>query len=130
MPVELNHTIVHAHDNHESARFLAGILGLEVGAAWGPFVPVATANGVTLDFATVPAGPVVSQHYAFLVSEEEFDAAFARIRAAGLAYWADPHRKQPGEINYNHGGRGVYFLDPAGHGMEILTRPYESHQTA
>lgn len=127
MSVELNHTIVHARDNRESAEFLAGILGLEAGPTWGPFVPLATSNGVTLDFATVPDGPIVMQHYAFLVSEPEFDAAFARIRAAGLTYYADPHMKQPGEINHNHGGRGVYFLDPAGHGMEIITRPYDTH---
>ncbi|MFI9244728.1 VOC family protein [Streptomyces sp. NPDC053086] len=128
MSVELNHTIVHARDNRESAAFLAHILGLRVGPEWGPFVPVATSNGVTLDFATIPAESIVMQHYAFLVSEEEFDAAFARIRQAGVTYYADPHRKQPGEINHHHGGRGLYFMDPAGHGMEIITRPYGSHE--
>lgn len=127
MSVELNHTIIASRDNRESAEFLARILGLEVGPAWGPFIPVATANGVTLDFASVGSGPIAVQHYAFLVSEAEFDAAFGRIQAAGLTYWADPHRQQPGEINHNHGGRGVYFLDPAGHGLEILTRPYDTH---
>ncbi|KUN42022.1 glyoxalase [Streptomyces longwoodensis] len=127
MSVELNHTIVHAEDHHESARFLAHVLGLEVGAEWGPFVPVATSNGVTLDFASVPAGSIVTQHYAFLVSDDEFDAAFDRIRETGITYFADPHGRQPGEINHHHGGRGVYFLDPAGHGMEIITRPYGSH---
>jgi catechol 2,3-dioxygenase-like lactoylglutathione lyase family enzyme len=126
--VELNHTIIHARDSRESAEFLAGILGLEVGAPWGPFIPVTTANGVTLDFAAIPAGPISMQHYAFLVSDAEFDAAFGRIQQAGLTYWADPHMKQPGEINHNHGGRGVYFLDPAGHGLEIITRPYDAHQ--
>ncbi|AEW98928.1 VOC family protein [Streptantibioticus cattleyicolor] len=128
MSVQFNHTIVHAKDNRESARFLAHILGLEVGPEWGPFVPVATANGVTLDFATAPAESIVLQHYAFLVSEEEFDAAYDRIRAAGIDHYADPHLKQPGEINHNHGGRGVYFMDPAGHGMEIITRAYGSHE--
>ncbi|GAB2703939.1 VOC family protein [Kitasatospora kifunensis] len=124
MSVELNHTIVHARNNRESAEFLARILGLEVGAEWGPFVPVATANGVTLDFATVAAESITMQHYAFLISEEEFDAAFERIRKAGITYYADPRMKQPGEINRNDGGRGLYFLDPVGHGMEIITRPY------
>ncbi|MGF1424988.1 VOC family protein [Kitasatospora sp. LaBMicrA B282] len=128
MTVELNHTIIHARDNRESAEFLAGILGLEVGAAWGPFVPVATANGVTLDFASVPAEKIVMQHYAFLLSDEEFDAAFERIRQAGLAYWADPEQKLLGQLNHHHGGRGLYFMDPAGHGMEILTRAYDAHQ--
>jgi catechol 2,3-dioxygenase-like lactoylglutathione lyase family enzyme len=125
MAVELNHTIVAARDREESARFLAHILGLEVGAPWGPFLPVATANGVTLDYATAD-GEVTTQHYAFLVSEEEFDASFRRIRAAGIDYWADPHGQRPGEINHNDGGRGVYFFDPSGHGMEIITRPYGS----
>ncbi|MFF9059541.1 VOC family protein [Streptomyces sp. NPDC101213] len=124
MSVQLNHTIVHSRDNRESAEFLAHVLGLEVGTAWGPFVPVDTGNGVTLDFATVPVESITVQHYAFLVSEEEFDAAFGRIREAGVAYFADPHGKQPGEINHHHGGRGLYFLDPAGHGMEIITTPY------
>ncbi|RSS71755.1 VOC family protein [Streptomyces sp. WAC06614] len=124
MSVELNHTIVHSRDNRESAAFLAHILGLEVGAAWGPFVPVETANGVTLDFMTLPAESITPQHYAFLISDEEFDASFERIRARGITYYADPHMKQPGEINHHHGGRGLYFLDPAGHGMEIITRPY------
>ncbi|MFI8100898.1 VOC family protein [Streptomyces sp. NPDC086023] len=124
MSVELNHTIVHALDNRLSAEFLAHVLGLEVGTAWGPFVPVDTANGVTLEFASVPAESIVPQHYAFLVSDGEFDAAFARIREREITYYADPFLKQPGEINHHHGGRGLYFRDPAGHGMEIITRPY------
>ncbi|MFB7221185.1 VOC family protein [Streptomyces sp. NPDC056227] len=124
MSVELNHTIIHARDNRESAEFLANILGLEIGAEWGPFIPVATANGVTLDFATIPSESITAQHYAFLTSEAEFDTAYARIKELGITYWADPHRKHPGEINHNDGGRGIYFLDPAGHAMEIITRPY------
>lgn len=124
MSVELNHTIIHSRDNRESAEFLAHVLGLDVGAEWGPFIPVDTSNGVTLDFATIPAESIVMQHYAFLVSDEEFDAAFDRIREAGVTYFADPHGKRPGEINHDHGGRGLYFMDPAGHGMEIITRPY------
>jgi catechol 2,3-dioxygenase-like lactoylglutathione lyase family enzyme len=126
MSVELNHTIVHSRDNRESAEFLAHILGLEVGAEWGPFVPVETSNRVTLDFATIPPESIVMQHYAFLVSDEEFDAIFARVKDAGLTYYADPHRQRPGEINHNDGGRGVYWADPDGHFMEIITRPYGS----
>lgn len=124
MSVELNHTIVHARDNRESAQFLADVLGLEVGEEWGPFVPVQTSNGVTLDFAAIDPQSIVMQHYAFLVSDEEFDAAFARIEERGIAYFAEPGRRRPGEINRRHGGRGLYFFDPAGHGMEIITRPY------
>ncbi|WP_151769592.1 VOC family protein [Streptomyces abyssomicinicus] len=124
MSVRFNHTIVHARDNRESARFFAELLDLAVTAEWGPFVAVALDNGVTLDFATVPEGDIATQHYAFLVSEEEFDAAYARIRARGIEHWADPRQTRPGEINRNDGGRGVYFLDPAGHAMELITVPY------
>lgn len=129
MSVELNHTIIHARDNRESAEFLAGILGLEIGAEWGPFIAVATANGITLDFATIPAESITPQHYAFLVSEAEFDTAYARIQELGATYYADPHRKYPGEINHNDGGRGVYFIDPAGHAMEVITRPYGGYES-
>ncbi|MGW3243127.1 VOC family protein [Streptomyces sp. NPDC001070] len=129
MSVELNHTIVHARDNRESADFLAHILGLRAGEAWGPFVPLQLSNGVTLDFATVPADSIAMQHYAFLVPEAAFDGILRRIQEAGLTYWADPHGKRPGEINHNDGGRGVYFMDPAGHGMEVITRPYGSGGT-
>ncbi|MFE9724961.1 VOC family protein [Streptomyces sp. NPDC005794] len=124
MSVELNHTIVHSRDNRESAEFLAHILGLTVGTEWGPFIPVVLANGVTLDFATVPADSITVQHYAFLISEAEFDTAFGLIEEKGITYYADPHRKHPGEINHNDGGRGVYFPDPSGHGLELITRPY------
>ncbi|MFJ5776053.1 VOC family protein [Streptomyces sp. NPDC093094] len=125
MTVQLNHTIVSARDKQASARFLADLLGLEVSPRYGPFVPVEIPNGVTLDYMDVP-GDVHPQHYAFLVSETEFDAIFARIRKAGLTYWADPFHTRPGEINTNDGGRGTYFEDPDGHNLEILTRPYGS----
>lgn len=120
MTVELNHTIVYATDREASAEFLAGILGLEVGPITGPFAPIRLANGVTLDYLRVDE--VTSQHYAFLVGDTEFDAAMTRIEAAGIAYWADPFHSAPGEINHLHGGRGVYFADPDGHNMELLTR--------
>ncbi|MET9445237.1 VOC family protein [Streptomyces sp. NPDC006610] len=125
MSVEFNHTIVLTPDREKSARFLAGILGLEVGEPAGMFLPVTTANGVTLDFATVDVDIPV-QHYAFLVSEEEFDAILARLVAGRVPVQADPHGRRPGRINRNDGGRGVYFTDPAGHGLEVITRPYGS----
>ncbi|HVX47053.1 MAG TPA: VOC family protein [Mycobacteriales bacterium] len=124
MPIELNHTIVSATDKRASAEFLASILGLTVSPQYGPFIPVETGNGVTLDFAD--AEHVHPQHYAFLVSEDEFDTIFRRIQAAGLPYWADPHHTKQNEINRNDGGRGAYFDDPDGHVLEILTRPYGS----
>ncbi|MFI7408835.1 VOC family protein [Streptomyces sp. NPDC049627] len=125
MTVQLNHTIVAAHDKKTSARFLAGILGLEVSPQYGPFIPVQIPNGVTLDYLDSP-GAITPQHYAFLVSEDDFDTIFARIREAGLTYWADPYHRREGEINHNDGGRGAYFEDPNGHNLEILTRPYGS----
>lgn len=126
MPVQLNHTIVHATDKKASAEFIASLLGLEVQPQFGPFLPVVVANDVTLDYMDAGDEPVTPQHYAFLVSEEEFDAIFGRIRNAGLTYYADPGRKRPGEINHNDGGRGVYWADPDGHFLEIITRPYGS----
>ncbi|GAA2446840.1 VOC family protein [Streptomyces glaucus] len=125
MTVRLNHTIVAARDKKASAQFLADILGLEAGPPYGPFVPVEIPGGVTLDYLDTD-GEITSQHYAFLVSEDDFDAIFARIREAGLTYWADPYHRRAGEINHNDGGRGVYFEDPNGHNLEILTRPYGS----
>ncbi|MFE0131088.1 VOC family protein [Streptomyces sp. NPDC059037] len=126
MSIELNHTIVVAKDKKASAQFLADILGLEVGPQYGPFFPVTIPNGVTLDYYEGDGGPFVPQHYAFLVSEDEFDTIFGRIKAAGLTYWADPYHKIENEINTNDGGRGTYFDDPNGHKLEILTRPYGS----
>ncbi|WP_020573963.1 VOC family protein [Actinopolymorpha alba] len=126
MTVELNHTIVMSQDKKVSADFVARILGLDVGAPYGPFVPVEASNHVTLDFMDSPTGQVTPQHYAFLVSEKEFDAIFGRIQEAGLTYWADPSHKTPGEINRRDNGRGAYFDDPSGHNLEILTRPYGS----
>ncbi|MGX7760232.1 VOC family protein [Streptomyces angustmyceticus] len=124
MSVEFNHTIIHARDNRESAEFFAGLLGLEITAEWGPFIAIGLSNGVTLDFATIPAERITPQHYAFLVSEAEFDAVYAQIGRRGIEHWADPHQQHPGTTNHNDGGRGVYFLDPAGHAMELITVPY------
>ena len=121
MSVELNHTLIWARDKEASARFLADILGLPVGQRSGPFVPVSLSNGVTLDYGA--AEDVRPQHYAFLLGEEEFDAAFARIQAAGVEYYADPFHELAGRINHRNGGRGVYFADADGHNMELLTRP-------
>lgn len=124
MSVELNHTIVAAQDPEASARFMAGILGLPAPTRYGPFMVVEAANGVSLDF--MRTDDVTSQHYAFLVTEAEFDDIFDRITTRGLTHWADPSRQRSGEINTRDGGRGVYFEDPEGHLLEILTRPYGS----
>lgn len=125
MAVELNHTIVHAHDKEVSARFLAEILDLAAPIPFGPFLVVKTANGVSLDFINSDDDPVRSRHFAFLVSETEFDAIFARIKQRGLTYWADPMGKVENQINTHFGGRGFYFRGPEGHWLEVITRPYE-----
>jgi catechol 2,3-dioxygenase-like lactoylglutathione lyase family enzyme len=122
MAVRLNHTIVAARDRQESAAFLADILGLAPPTTYGPFAVVELANDVSLDF--MDDEEVYQRHYAFLVSEPEFDEIFGRIQARGVTYWADPFEQQPGTINTHDGGRGVYWQDPSGHKLEIITRPY------
>jgi catechol 2,3-dioxygenase-like lactoylglutathione lyase family enzyme len=125
MAVKLNHTIVHAHDQSASAAFYSEILGLARATRFGPFLCIQVDNEVTLDIIETDE-EIQVQHYAFLISEEEFDVIFGRIKARGLTYWADPGRKQAGAINHHDGGRGVYFQDPAGNLLEIITRPYGS----
>lgn len=125
MPAQLNHTIVWCRNQQQAARFLADILGRPAPRKFAHFDVVELDNGVSLDFADA-AGEIAPQHYAFLISEEDFDGAYARIRAGNIAHWADPARRKPGEINRNDGGRGVYFLGPDGHFLELLTRPYGS----
>lgn len=123
MTIELNHTIVYSRDKRESSDFLASLFGLPDPVAWGPFLAIGVANQVTLDFLDAD-GEIAPQHYCFLVGEDEFDEIFGRIQALGLPYWADPGKDKPGEINTHDGGRGVYFDDPSGHRLEIITRPY------
>lgn len=125
MAIKLNHTIVHARDKRESAQFFAEVFGLPKPTPFGPFLDVEVANEVTLAFRSTDE-EIQVQHYAFLVDEAEFDRIFRRVQARGLDYWADPAHQHKGEINRNDGGRGVYFNDPAGHYLEILTRPYGS----
>jgi catechol 2,3-dioxygenase-like lactoylglutathione lyase family enzyme len=125
MSVQLNHTIVSCRDQQKSAAFLTGILGLPPATRFGRFLVVQADNGVSLDFAET-SGQVTAQHYAFLVSEKEFDEAFDRIRDQDLSYWADPAQTQRQVINHRDGGRGLYFQDPDGHLLEIITRPYGS----
>jgi catechol 2,3-dioxygenase-like lactoylglutathione lyase family enzyme len=125
MTVQLNHTIVAARDKRRSATFLTEILGLSDATTFGPFLVVEVDNGASLDFHDTD-GQITPQHYAFLIGEDDFDDIFGRIRERGLDYWADPFKSRPGEINHNDGGRGVYFDDPDGHLLEVITRPYGS----
>jgi catechol 2,3-dioxygenase-like lactoylglutathione lyase family enzyme len=124
MAIKLNHTIVHSRDPRESAEFLVGLFGLPAPVPFGPFLSVPVANEVTLDYLSAGDMEIQVQHYAFLVSEAEFDQIFGRIEERGITHWADPGRKLPGQINRHWGGRGVYFQDPSGHLLEIITRPY------
>lgn len=128
MTVRLNHTIVSAKDRDASARFLAEMLGLPPPQVLGPFAVVQVGD-TSLDFDE-HAGDITPQHYAFLVSEAEFDAIFARIRERGLPYWSDPFRRNANQINHWDDGRGVYFPDPNGHLLEAITRPYGSAGTS
>ncbi len=125
MSVELNHTIVWCQDQKKSAKFFADILGLAAPKPFGHFLVIETSNGVSLDFGEVD-GEISSQHYAFLISEEEFDQVFRRIKERDIVYWADPARHRKNQINQNDGGRGMYFEDPDGHFLEVITRPYGS----
>lgn len=125
MSIQLNHTLVYAKDRDEAATFLSDILGLPEPTTYGPFRVVQVDNDVSLDFIDAP-GTVSPQHYAFLVEDDAFDEILGRIRDRQLPYWADPARSRPGEINTNDGGRGVYWLDPNRHVLEIITRPYGS----
>jgi catechol 2,3-dioxygenase-like lactoylglutathione lyase family enzyme len=125
MTVQLNHTIIPARDKKESAAFLSEILGLPAPLPFGPFMAVQV-DSLTLDYVDAGDGEIESRHYAFLVSEEDFDQIFGRITDRKIPYWADPHRDTPQEINTRDGGRGCYFPDPDGHWLEILTRPYGS----
>ena len=126
MTIKLNHTIVHSLDQRAAAEFFASVFGLAAPVPFGPFLGVQVGNEVTLDFLDADGMEIQMQHYAFLVSEKEFDEIFGRIQAQGLDYWADPMKKQKGQINRHDGGRGVYFEEPGKHFLEIITRPYGS----
>ncbi|MFE6976362.1 VOC family protein [Streptomyces sp. NPDC057682] len=123
MPAAFNHTIIAARNSTESARFFRELLELSEAPSWGPFTNVQLADGVLLPFAEPPVD-IQMQHYAFLLDDALFDRAYQRLRERGITHWADPQMHRPGEINTEHGGRGVYFKDPAGHAIELITRPY------
>lgn len=124
MSIQFNHTLMNVRDKQESAPFVADILGLAKPTPYGPFLVVAFDNDVSLDFIDVEV--VHPQHYAFLVSELEFDQIQARIVQRELEYWADPSQNESGQVNNDDGGRGLYWEEPSGHLLEIITRPYGS----
>ncbi|MGH2894923.1 MAG: VOC family protein [Solirubrobacteraceae bacterium] len=118
----MDHLAVAAKDKQSSATFLTSLLGLPDPTGWGPFLSVTLDDGVRLDYAE-PGVDFPGQHYALLVSDDVFDVALERIKAAELPFSGGPGHHE-GEINTNHGGRGVYFDDPSGHHFELITRPY------
>ncbi|MFD7325441.1 VOC family protein [Streptomyces sp. NPDC059875] len=125
MSVSFNHTIIAAKDSKESALFFRELLELPEAPSWGPFTNIQLTDGVLLQFATPPPHiEIQMQHYALLIDDELFDRAYRRLCDRGVEHWADPQMQRPGEINNGHGGRGVYFKDPAGHAIELITRPY------
>lgn len=123
MSAQLNHTIVWCRDKRKSATFLAEVLGLPEPEPFGPMLVVQLDNKVSLDFYEQDDA-ISLQHYAFLIGEDDFDRSFARLQAQGLPHWADPGKSRPGEIDRHDGGRRIYFDDPDGHLLEIMTRPY------
>jgi catechol 2,3-dioxygenase-like lactoylglutathione lyase family enzyme len=123
MTATFNHTIIAATDRDESARFYRELLELREAPSWGVFTNLQLDDGVLLQFAE-PGVEIQMNHYAFLVDDDLFDRAYRRLRDFKIEHWADPQMRRPGEINTEHGGRGVYFKDPAGHGLELITRPY------
>ncbi len=119
MAIELDHTIVPCRDKVKAARFFARIFGLSFDGPQSHFAPVKVNDRLTLDFDD--AENFDHHHYAFKVSDEDFDAIFGRIKAEGIAYGSGPSLSQDMEINHRRGGRGVYFRDPEGHMLELLT---------
>ncbi len=122
MTVRLDHTIVPAKDKIASAGFFAEIFGLTVKPGQGYFAQVQVNESLTFDFADEP-DPWGSHHYAFHVSEAEFEAIFGRVKAKGVPYGSEPHSPTDGQINTRRGGRGFYFEDPNGHLLEVMTVP-------
>ena len=119
MPIVLNHTIVPAQDKEAAAQFFADIFGLPFEGTRGHFAPVRVNESLTLDFDN--ADPVPRQHYAFHVSDGEFEAILGRVKDRGVKFGSGPSTQDDGEINNRRGGRGVYFKDPNGHSYELLT---------
>lgn len=119
MAIVLDHTIVPARDKVASAQFFARIFGLEYRGPHSHFAPVQVNGALTLDFDE--RGEFESHHYAFRISDEEFDAIFARVKAEGIAYGSGPRSRRDMEINTRRGGRGFYFEDPNGHVLEVMT---------
>ena len=123
MPFYLDHTIIPSRDKEASARFFARIFGLEYEGPWGPFAPVKVNETLSMDFDD-RRQPIQPHHYAFIASDEEFDAVLERVKGEGLPFGSGPRSLEDGEINHHYGGRGFYFRDPNGHVLEVITHTY------
>lgn len=123
MTAQFNHTIIASLDPQRMAQFYQDLLEARAEPSWGPFANISLAHGVLLQFAAPPID-FPPQHYAYLLDDEHFDRAYTMISQREIEHWADPQRQLPGQINHEHGGRGVYLLDPSGHYLELITRPY------
>lgn len=124
MSISFDHTIIVSKDRTASALFFRTVFDLPAAQSWEPFINVQLPDGTLIQFAQPPFEDIQFQHYAFRVSDTLFDAAYGRLVADGIKHWADPRMSQPGTVNTGHGGRGVYFRDPSGHFLEMLTHPY------
>ena len=122
MEITLNHTIVPSHDNVASAKFYARVFGFEFVKEWGHFAVVKVNPTLSLDFQVTKS--FSKSHYAFKVNDQQFDEILQRIRNEGVSYGSGPYSVEDGKINHNFGGRGVYFRDPNGHILEIITKDY------
>ena len=120
MAIRLDHTIVPARDKAAAAQFFADIFGLTVKPGQGRFAQVQISESLTFDFAE-DREVTESHHYAFHISDQEFDAILSRVEARGVLYGSGPFDHQNGEINTRRSGRGFYFQEPNGHLLEVMT---------
>lgn len=124
MSISFDHLIIVSRHHLESSKFFRDLFALPEAESWGPFSNVQLDDGTLIQFASPEVDEVQRQHYAFRVDDKLFDAAYRRLLRWHTEHWADPRMTEPGRVNHGHGGRGVYFLDPSGHLIEVLTRSY------
>ena len=122
MEITLNHIIVPSKNNVESAKFYERIFGFEFVKEWGHFAVVKVNSTLTLDFDTQENFSTI--HFAFKVSDQQFDEILERIKMEGISFGSGPRSRENGQVNSDHGGSGTYFEDPSGHVLEIITTDY------
>ncbi len=122
MEITLNHTIIPSKNNVESARFYERIFGFHFVKEWSHFAVVQVNSTLTLDFDTQKSFSLL--HYAFKVSDEQFDEILERIKNEGISFGSGPRSRDNGQFNTDYDGRGAYFEDPSGHVLEIITKDY------